>query len=44
MRLYGLLQVKIKLNKQSALLQSVKSDSINVDECICLNYETGREN
>ena len=42
-RLHYSLKVKPKLNKQSALLQSVKCDSIDVDRYIWLNYETGRE-
>ena len=36
-RLYNSLKEKPKLNKQSALLQSVKGDSIDVDGCIQLS-------
>ena len=42
-RLYNMLKVKPKLNKQSTLLQSVKGDSLDVDGCIWLNYEIGIE-
>ena len=42
-RLYNSLKEKPKLNKQSALLQSVKGDSIDVDGCIQLKYQIGRE-
>ena len=42
-RLYNSLKEKPKLNKQSALLQSVKGDSIDVNGCIQLKYQIGRE-
>ena len=37
------LRDKPKLRKQSALLQSVKGDSIDVDGCALLKYEIGTE-
>ena len=40
---YNSLKEKPKLKKQSAFLQSVKGDSIDVDRCTSLKYEIGRE-
>ena len=37
------LKNKPKLKKQTALLQSVKGDSIDVDGCALIKYETGKE-
>ena len=42
-RVYNVLKEKPKLKKQSAFLQSVKDDSIDVDGCASLKYEIGRE-
>ena len=41
---YNFLKEKPKLKKQSAFLQLVKCDSINVDGFASLKYEIGREN
>ena len=40
---YNSLKENPKLKKQSAFLQSVKGDSIDVDGCASLKYEIGRE-
>ena len=37
------LNIKPKLKKQTALLQSVKGDSINVDGCALIGCEIGKE-
>ena len=42
-RIYHCLRDKPTLKKQSALLQSVKGDSIDVDGCALLKYEIGKE-
>ena len=42
-RIYNCLRDKPKLKKQSALLQSEKGDSIDVDGCALLKYEIGKE-
>ena len=42
-RVHNSLKEKPKLKKQSAFLQSVKGDSIDVDGCSSLKYETGIE-
>ena len=42
-RIYNCLRDKPKLKKQSALLQSVKGDSIDVDGCALLKYAIGKE-
>ena len=40
---YNSLKEKPKLKKESAFLQSVKGNSIDVDGCASLKYEIGRE-
>ena len=42
-RVYNSLNEKLKLKKQSAFLQSVKGDSIDVDGCASLKYGIGVE-
>ena len=41
-KVYKSLKNKPKLKKQTALLQSVKGDSIDVDGCALIEYEIGR--
>ena len=43
MRVYNPQKEKSKLKKQSAFLQSVKVDPVDVDRCASLKYEIGRE-
>ena len=42
-KVYKSLKNKPKLKKQTALLQSVKGDSIDVDGCALIEYEIGKE-
>ena len=41
--MYKSLKNKPKLKKQTALLQSVKGDSVDVDVCALIEYEMGKE-
>ena len=41
--MYKSLENKPKLKKQTAFLQSVKGDSIDVDGCAIMEYEIGKE-
>ena len=43
-RIYSCLRDKPKLKKQSALLQSVKWDSVDVDGCALLNMKLVKRN
>ena len=42
-KVYKSLKNKPQFKKQTALLQSVKGDSIDVDGCTLIEYEIGRE-
>ena len=42
-KVFNSLQEKPKLKKESVFLQTVTCDSIDVDGCASLKYETGRE-
>ena len=42
-RVYNSLKEKPKLKKQSAFLQLVKGEGIDIDGCASLKYEIGRE-
>ena len=42
-RVYNYLKEKPNLKTQIALLQSVKGDPIDIDECVSFKYEIGRE-
>ena len=42
-RVYKALKNKPQLKKQTALLQSVKGDCIDVDGCALIEYEIGKE-
>ena len=41
-KVYNSLKEKPKLKTQTAVLQSVKDDSIDIDECDSSKYELGR--